>query len=74
MLIKNFIDSNKYFYLCIKYDYNNIYFPYRSNSDPDSTKKPCSSPLLDGNTFAAFKNSGLDRACSMKTGIREYST
>ncbi|XP_025407791.1 dedicator of cytokinesis protein 7 isoform X2 [Sipha flava] len=44
------------------------YFRLRSNSDPDSTKKPCSSPLLDGNTFAAFKNSGLDRACSMKTG------
>lgn len=44
------------------------YFRLRSNSDPDTTKKPCSSPLLDGNTFAAFKNSGLDRACSMKTG------
>lgn len=48
----------------------NVYLTfYRSNSDPDSTKKPSSSPLLDGNTFAAFKNSGLDRACSMKTGV-----
>jgi len=47
----------------------NSYFVHRSNSDPDTSKKPCSSPLLDGNTFAVFKNSGLDRACSMKTGI-----
>lgn len=49
--------------------YVNINSLFRSNSDPDTTKQPCSSPLLDGNAFAAFKNSGLDRACSMKTGV-----